>query len=460
MLIMNKLDFGELANYDDCFYAQKAKEILKTGDWITMHYYGNPTFENTPFYIWLMAIMFKFFGISSYNARFFSALFGVGTIILVYLLSRTLFDKWVGFFSAFILLTTQYFTKFARHAMFDVTLTFFSTLAILSFILGLKERKYFFLMGLGIGIAILTKSILGLFPLLAIVVYIIFTKQWKIIVNPIFIVSILISALLPGLWYIAEYIKYKKLFLNTHFGWLIWERAFVLNREEQRWYSYLYYFQQLGIYYLPWYPLAIVGAAKMVKDMEKNKRETLVIIFWVVSILGIMSVANAKKVWYIIPAFSGMAIFSGYLLNHLFRRDFIRLVVTKIIFVVLLIAVFVITVTPIQLNQKRYSDVIEIARVVKEIVPAGEEVLNYNFGFWSVNNVFLFYSDRTLTKPVNNIDLLIQKLNNKEKLLCLMKKKDYDTLFRKQEKDYPLITTSGDYVLFSHYSRKFCRYIR
>lgn len=459
MLFMNKLDFGGLANFDDCFYAQKAKEILETGDWITMHYYGNPVFENPPFYIWLMAIMFKFFGVSSYNARFFSALFGVGTIILVYLLGKTLFDKWVGFFSASVLITTQYFTKFARHAMFDVTLTFFSTLAILSFILGLKERKYFLLMGLAIGVSVLTKSVLGLFPLVAIIVYIIFTKQWKIIANSTFIVGILISISLPGFWYVVEYIKYKKVFLYTHFGWLIWERAFVLDREKQRWYSHLKYLRQLVIYYLPWYPLAIIGAVKMVKNMKNNKKETLLIIFWVVILVGTMSIANARKLWYIMPAFSGMAIFSGYLLNYLFKKDEIRLIVVKSILFIFLIAVFVVTITPVNLNQNRHPEVIKIARIVKEIVPAGEKVLNYNFDFWSINNVFLFYSDRTLTNPVNNIDVLIQRLN-KEKLVCLIKKEYYDTFFKKEERNYPVITASGNYVLFSHWSRGAPGYIK
>lgn len=103
-IMMSKLDQYGLANYDDAFYAQKAKEILATGDWFTMHYNHIPAFENPPFFMWLVALSFKIFGINEYAARFPSALMGVGSVILLYLCTKWLTrDSIAALFSATVL---------------------------------------------------------------------------------------------------------------------------------------------------------------------------------------------------------------------------------------------------------------------------------------------------------------------------------------------------------------------
>ena len=50
-----------ISNFDDAFYAQKAKEMLASGSFWIIHYHGQPTFENAPFPMWAMALAFKMF---------------------------------------------------------------------------------------------------------------------------------------------------------------------------------------------------------------------------------------------------------------------------------------------------------------------------------------------------------------------------------------------------------------
>ena len=167
VLMFSKLEGNGLATWDDCFYAQKAKEIHETGSWMTMHYAGDPAFENPPFFIWLDALSFDLWGTNEYAAIFPSALFGVLTVALVYLFAANLFGTWEAFFSSFVLATTFYFTKYARHAMIDVTLSFFVTLAFVALTFALRrDSRYFLVWGLAIAICVLLKSILGFFPLL------------------------------------------------------------------------------------------------------------------------------------------------------------------------------------------------------------------------------------------------------------------------------------------------------
>lgn len=193
--------------------------MTSTGDLFTLYYNNSPRFDNTPFYIWLIALMFKLFGVNEYNARFFSALFCLGSLITTFFIAKKIYqEKWSGFFSVFVLGTTFYYTKYAMHAMFDITLSFLYTLAILFFILGLKKNeKYFLLSGVFTGFSILTKSLLGIFPFLIMVFFLIFYDHKKIF-SKYFLLSTLLFLAIACPWYIVEYVKYGTGFLSQHFG--------------------------------------------------------------------------------------------------------------------------------------------------------------------------------------------------------------------------------------------------
>ena len=70
-VFFSKLGLNGLANYDDCFYAEEAKEILKTGDWVILHLNGAAAYHNAPFFMrgwWLCPI--KFLGLRFMRQNF------------------------------------------------------------------------------------------------------------------------------------------------------------------------------------------------------------------------------------------------------------------------------------------------------------------------------------------------------------------------------------------------------
>ncbi|MGY8766462.1 MAG: ArnT family glycosyltransferase, partial [Nitrospinaceae bacterium] len=86
-----------IQNYDDAYYAQKAKEILESGSLWLITYSGIPAFDNPPMPFWLTAMAYSLFGVSTYSAIFSSALFGTGIILITYRLSLLLYkDNWVA----------------------------------------------------------------------------------------------------------------------------------------------------------------------------------------------------------------------------------------------------------------------------------------------------------------------------------------------------------------------------
>jgi len=456
VFLLSKLYGRGLASYDDAFYAEKAKEVLITGDWLTLHFHGEPSFENVPFYIWLMALMFKAFGVSEYAAKFPSAFFGVCSVCLVYLFGKRLFDdKWVGFLSALTLLTTRYFTKYARHATFDVTLTFFFMLALFCLTLGLKRRGYFLLFGVCTGITILTKSLIGALTFPVAFVYLILSRRYKTLFDPFFLLGMALAFVIALPWHLHQYFLHGEAFVDVNLKWTLVERAF--REKGNPWYDY---FRKLLIDTFPWFPIAVLGFVSMVRRYLKERDDTsALLIAWSATVIGVMNLTGPKRLAYIMSVFPCLSILAGHTLNTWLSSEENRLRFAKIVFCLFFVATLVILATPYQLDLDREVDIRNIAPFVKEHTPPGEGILGYKLPprpypfvkFHSINNALVFYSDRSLSDIYQNEEEFLEKFNSPKKQTALAFWKDYEQLLTKAPKTYPVIKRSGRLVYFSNF---------
>lgn len=163
LLLFGGLHKGDLSGYDDAAYAYEAKTFLTTGNWWTLSLNGYPDFDKPPLFVWFLAASMKVFGVTDFAAKLPAALFGVGTILLVYRLAQELTGcKWVGVVSMLVLVSTQYFMKYATHAMTGVPFTFFFTLAILFYLKGFRQPIYWAFCSVALGAANWIRSPVGL----------------------------------------------------------------------------------------------------------------------------------------------------------------------------------------------------------------------------------------------------------------------------------------------------------
>ena len=216
-----------LLNFDDSFYAQKAKELLTGGSFWLNTFNGQPDFDKPPLPLWLTAVSFKVFGVSGYSTVLVTGLFGTGVVYLTYRLAEKMFeDRWAAFFSGIVLIFPGYFLDYSRRGMTDIVLTFFVTLALYCFFRAKENPRWFLAFGLSTVGAMLTKSVLGLFPLLIAVAVLAFSRKWKTIANPNFVGGVVIALGLGSTWHIINWMEYGDTFVRQHFGWIIWERFF------------------------------------------------------------------------------------------------------------------------------------------------------------------------------------------------------------------------------------------
>ncbi len=130
-----------LWDVDEAIFSQAAKEMYERGDAVTPYFNGAVFPDKPAMMYWLMMSAYEVFGPTEFAARFWSAVFGVGSVLLTYRLGRLVFSPSVAFWSGLILATSMNFNVIARAATPDSFLTFFSTLAMLLFVSGTAKAR-------------------------------------------------------------------------------------------------------------------------------------------------------------------------------------------------------------------------------------------------------------------------------------------------------------------------------
>lgn len=386
---------GPLRTYDECYYAGQAKEILVTGDWLTMHHALEPNYENDPVYLWSMALMFKLFGVSEFCARFPSAVYGALCVLMVFLTAERLRNYRFAIVSSLILAATWEFIRFSRYAHLDVCLSFFTAAAIYFFIRhelsveppsSAKRLGYAAGCGICAGFAILSKNIFGAFTIIAIAFYYLIKGDFKSLFSLNFFVAALLAAVLPGAWYLYQYNVNGLEFFRVHFGYILFKRAFDNSVEAAPAYQYL---KILMLTYIPWLPAAMAGLFLITKDFlcrnisaaVRNKKAAPLFfcVIFVFLYIGVMSAASAKKGWYIMPVYSQLAIISALAIERFFCRGGVLkkkarekslLFISRFLFF-MFFAAFIISVFPVKLYKNDNSDYKnEIAIYAKSLLAA------------------------------------------------------------------------------------------
>jgi 4-amino-4-deoxy-L-arabinose transferase-like glycosyltransferase len=132
---------AHLWDVDEAIFAQAAKEMLKRGDYVVPYFNGEVFHHKPALMYWLLIAGYQLFGTTEFAARFWPAVFGVGSVLLTWRLGRLMFSPTVGFWSGLILTGCIQFAVIARAATPDSFLVFFSTLAVLAFVSGTSTAR-------------------------------------------------------------------------------------------------------------------------------------------------------------------------------------------------------------------------------------------------------------------------------------------------------------------------------
>ena len=334
--------FYPLMDTTEARYAEIARIMVETGDWITPWFdYGVPFWGKPPLSFWITAASFKVFGINEFAARFPHWLAGLIVVWIVWTMP-VLKDRLEKRYVTSLLVGSALFYVSAGMVMTDMALVVGTTLIMRGFWGGMFgdtaiRRRESWLIFVGLAIGLLAKGpiaiVLSAAPL---GVWVLCAGQIKAAWQRInWLTGLLFVALLVLPWYVMAEMKtpgfIQYFIIGEHFqrfitpGW----KGDLYGRAHQYPYGtiWLYYLANV----LPWtiiLPLIAVfhRARKPASSTENNEGKMFV---WYFLLWGIMPAIfftfAGNIVWaYVLPGIPGLAVLFGRWLCGLSDENKIR----------------------------------------------------------------------------------------------------------------------------------------
>jgi len=321
LLWFGTLNYRHLIPSDEGRYAEMAREMLLTGDWVTPRYNGYQYFEKPPLQVWATAATFQVFGIGDWQARLWTALTGFLTILAIGFTGTRIYNARAGWLAAVVLASSPMWVISGHFNSLDMGLSAFLIAALCSLLLAqtshnkISSRNWMWACWVFMALATLSKGLIGAaIPAMVFIAYSISTWDWKIWARLRLFSGTIIYLLITAPWFVLvaqrnpEFLEF--FFIHEH-----------LQRFTQDTHSRtgpIYYFVPLLLIgALPWV-LQIPGS--IAQAWQERKREFSsgwLLVCWFVVIFVFFSVSHSKLPGYIIPIFPALALLIGKRLDHL-----------------------------------------------------------------------------------------------------------------------------------------------
>lgn len=310
---------------DEGRYAEMAREMLATGDWITTRLNGIKYFEKPPLQIWMTALAFKIFGLGEWQARLWTGLTGLLGIVLVAYTGYRVFDKRVGVAAGLVLASSFWWAGLGHVNTLDMGLSGMMTLALCTLLIAQRNnasvherRNWMLLCWIGMALSVLSKGLIGIvLPSAVLAFYTLIARDrviWKRLhIGP----GLLIFLAITAPWFILVSIKNPEFphffFIYEHF-----ERfALKLHHREGPWY---YFFPILLGGILPWLGVLLPSLWRTWRSEAVGFQPQKMLLAWTVFIFFFFSISNSKLPSYILPIFPALALLiARYLQNASYK---------------------------------------------------------------------------------------------------------------------------------------------
>lgn len=319
-IIIFSIGLGGLAlvGPDEPRYAEVAREMFATGDYISPRLCGCLWFEKPVLLYWLSAASYHLFGVSEFAARFPSVVAAILTMLFVYYgLKRTVSER-VACAASLAFVTSALVIAYARVATPDILLTAAMSIALLSGYLattssGRARTAHWTLCFAAMGVAVLAKGLVGIALVIAILaVYFAAMRQSQFIRWQEALIGIVVLLIIVGTWYVPVTLEH---------GWNFIEEFFI-RHHFQRYTSNqfghpqpFYFFLAIAIAGIaPWSFFLIPAASRLKSLKPRSDRLDALLLFawiWVAVPLLFFSVSGSKLPGYILPVFPALAIIIG-----------------------------------------------------------------------------------------------------------------------------------------------------
>lgn len=327
----SNLDYRKLIRPDEGRYAEIAREMAVTGDWITPRLDGIKYFEKPPLQYWATATAFRVFGLHEWTARLWPALTGFLGILLIGFTGSRLYGATAGFFAALVAASSAGYIVMGHLNTLDMGLTFFMTGTLSGLLLahrpgasGTEERRWMMVAWGSAALAVLSKGLIGIvLPAGVAAVYMLIERDFRLLRRGHWTAGSLLFLALSAPWFILVQLANPEFarffFVHEHFQRFL---TTVHHRVEPWWY-FVPIFVVLVTPWLLLLPRALAEAWRKQGSAGSFQPDRFLLI-WAVFIFVFFSASHSKLASYILPILPALALLTGAQLARMEPRHFRR----------------------------------------------------------------------------------------------------------------------------------------
>lgn len=223
VLFLPSLGTANLWDMDEGNYAEAAREMLISGDWVVPTFNFQIFIDKPPLLYWSQAVSYRLFGVSEFAARLPSAVACIVAVSLTYELGRRMFSSRTGLLAGLMLASTMAVGVAAQFANPDGILLACALLTMLLFWTSYARggRNWLWLCGLSTGLGWMTKGPIGLvLPGAAILLFLIWDGHWRLLCDRRIVLGLLLFLAVTAPWHIIVGIRtdgeYLRVFYLKH----------------------------------------------------------------------------------------------------------------------------------------------------------------------------------------------------------------------------------------------------
>jgi hypothetical protein len=428
LLFIPFLGAVNLFDWDEVNFAECAREMLVTEDYLSLQMNFKPFWEKPPFFIWLSALSMNFFGVNEFAARLPNALCGIITLVFVFNMGARFFSRrlavlWVFCYAGSILpqfyfhsgIIDPWFNLFICHAVYFLILfTGEDT--------GSKTLRLF-LSAVFIGLAVLTKGPVAIIIYLAcILIYLLAGKATLRVNVKQFLVWIFTVIITCGTWFILLLLKGRQDVIEQFISYQVH-----LFGNEDSGHGGPFYYHAL-VLLAGCFPASVFALPLLVKKTEGEPSQRIfkrwmLILFWVVLVL--FSLVKTKIIHYSSLCYFPLTFFAALTLHELVSGSYVLkkwmkvllLIVASLIGILLCMIPFVGIYKSKVINSGLINDDFAVANLQADVSWSGFEAIA---GLMMIMTAILFIRFFKRNKPLVAIVVLFAGTIVVTELICLV----------------------------------------
>lgn len=310
LLFLPGIGGRDLWNPDEPRYAEVAREMRLSGDFLVPHLNGQVYSEKPPLLFWLIAASsFATGGVDEVSARLPSLVAAITALFFLFGLARRLFDRRLAWVAVLVFATSGRILWQARVGQIDMLLLACVTAAMYFFARGwLEHRRGFYrLFFVAAGLGTLAKGPVGLLPpLLSALLFVWLSgerRRWR----EIGVLSgLAIWAGVVLLWFVPAAIAGGSGYLET----LLFKQN--VRRFADPWghrQPFYYFLGTVPADFFPW-SIFLPGAffLGLRRSTGDERRGYLFALAWIVATVFFFSLSPGKRTVYVLPMFPALAL--------------------------------------------------------------------------------------------------------------------------------------------------------